>query len=338
LKDLYEDFGDWYLVMAAYNAGPNRVRRAIARTGTRDFWEISRTRYLRRETRSYVPLILATIVIAKDPSRYGFDIKTDSPLTYDTVVVNAPVDLGTAAKCAETTLADMKRLNPELRRWVTPLNRGEYVLKIPEGSVDRFCTAMDAIPPEERVRFVAYTVRRGDTLSHIARKYRTTVRALQDSNRIGRRTLIKPGQVLTVPVPAGTLPQRASAPNQKRKSLPAGSDAAVYVVRAGDTLSEIADAHGVGLSSLRRWNGLGRRSLIHPGQELVLYGVGSQASGGESVQGDSRRVVYRVRRGDTLSKIARRFEVSVADIRRWNRLPHDRIIAGESLEIYPPSP
>ena len=336
LKDLYEDFGDWYLVMAAYNAGPNRVKRAIAGTGTRDFWEISRTRYLRRETKSYVPLILATIIIAKDPSRYGFELEADPPVKYDSVLVDAPVDLGTAAKCADTTLDEMKKLNPELRRWVTPLNRGEYVLKIPEGSADRFCRAMEAVPPEERVRFLAYTVRRGDTLSQIARKYGTTVSALQDSNRIGRRSLIKPGQVLTVPVPAGTSPQPSQASSRKKNAPTSGGD--VYVVRAGDTLSEIADTHGVALSSLRDWNGLGRRSLIRPGDELVVYGVDSGDGGGKNGSSGTGRVVYRIQRGDTLSRIARRFDVSVSDIRRWNQLPHNRIVAGESLEIYPPSP
>ena len=106
----------------------------------------------------------------------------------------------------------------------------------------------------------------------------------------------------------------------------------------GDTLSEIADTHGVALSRLRTLNGLGRRSLIRPGDEIVLYGVESGDGGGKNGSGDSSRVVYRIQRGDTLSKIARRFDVRVADIRRWNKLPHNRIIAGDSLDIYPPSP
>jgi membrane-bound lytic murein transglycosylase D len=325
LKDLYEAFGDWYLVMAAYNAGPNRVKRAIARTGSRDFWKLSRTRYLRRETRSYVPLILATIVIAKDPERYGFETNFDPPLQYDFVQIESPMDLGTAATCAGTTLAEMKRLNPELRRWVTPLNRPEYSLKIPTGTRVAFCEAVAAIPPEKRVQFVAYTVRRGDTLSHIANKYRTSVKALVDANRIGRRSIIRPGQVLTVPVPDGTLPQQRSTWRRVRAVVSA-TKGDMYVVQPGDTLSEIADAHGIGLSSLRRWNGLGRRSLIHPGQQLIVRE--SHETSGEG------RVVYRVRRGDTLTKIARRFSVSVEQIRRWNNLTNDRIVAGESLEIY----
>lgn len=330
LKDLFEEFGDWHLVMAAYNAGANRVRGAIARAGTRDFWKLSRTRYLRRETKSYVPLILATIVMAKDPARYGFDTRLDPSLRYDAVLIDAPMDLGTAARCAGTTLEEMKRLNPELRRWVTPLNRSEHVLKIPEGSLDRFCAALEEIPPEERVRFLTYTVARGDTLSHIARRYRTTVDAVADANRIGRRSVIRPGQVLTVPVPAGTLPRQAlSRPDDRTRSVPA-SGGSTYTVRKGDTLSAIARAHGISLSNLQRWNGLVGRSLIHPGQKLVI--------GEDGPSNHQRRVLYRVRRGDTLSKIAHRFSVSVADLRRWNNLYHDRIIAGDSLEIYTPPP
>jgi len=330
LKDLYEDFGDWYLVMAAYNAGPNKVKRAIARTGSRDFWKLSRTRYLRRETKSYVPLILATIVIAKDPARYGFDTERDPPWQFDVVEIDSPVDLGTAAKCAGTSLSEMKELNPELRRWVTPVNRPQYSLRVPQGSQDAFRNAFDSIPPEERVRFVAYTVRRGDTLSQIAGRYRTSVNALVDANNIRRRSLIRPGQVLTVPVPAGTLARTESAPRTGAVDV-AFSDGRVYVVQRGDTLSEIADGHGVALSRLRRWNGLEGRSRIYPGQKLVIRG-------GEDGNEGQRRVVYTVRRGDTLTRIAQRFGVRVDEIRRWNNRSHDRIIAGESLEIYTSSP
>ncbi len=329
LKDLYEDFGDWYLVMAAYNAGPNKVKRAIARTGSRDFWKLSRTRYLRRETKSYVPLILATVVIAKDPARYGFDTERDPPWQFDVVEIDSPVDLGTAAKCSGVSLSEMKELNPELRRWVTPVNRPQYSLRIPQGSLDAFREAFDAIPPEERVRFVAYTVRRGDTLSQIASRYRTSVTALVDANNIRRRSLIRPGQVLTVPVPAGT-PARSESTPWTGEVSGAFSDGQVYVVQPGDTLGEIAEGQGVSLSRLRRWNGLEGRSRIYPGQRLVIHGQGRSEG--------QRRVVYRVRRGDTLTTIARRFGVRVAEIRQWNNRSHDRIIAGESLEIYTSSP
>lgn len=330
LKDLYDEFGDWYLAMAAYNAGENRVRRAIARTGSRDFWTISRTRHLARETRSYVPLILAAVVIAKDPVRYGFDAEVEERRRYDAVTIGSPVDLATAARCAGTTLEEMKRLNPELRRWVTPSNRSEYTLRVPEGGGGKFLAALDAIPPQDRVRFVTHTVRRGDTLSHIARRYATSAGAVAEANRIGLRTLIHPGQILTIPVPAGVAALQGARDGDGDEDVAVGG---VYIVRRGDTLSEIATRQGVSLAALRRLNGLERRSLIHPGQRLRLSGESTPAA---STGSDGVR--YRVRRGDTLSKIARRFAVSVQQLRLWNDLSHDRILAGESLSIYPGSP
>jgi len=320
LKDLYAEFEDWNLVMAAYNGGPNRVKRAIARAGTRDFWKLARTRYLRRETKSYVPLILATIMIARDPIRYGFEVETDPPLHYDVVQIDSPLDITTAAECAGTSVSEMKLLNPELRRWVTPTNRSEYALRVPKSAGETFRSALAAIPPDRRVRFVIHTVRRGDTLSHIALQYRTSVSALVAANNIGRRSVIRPGQIITIPVPGGT-PSRRLQSNQ-------GSQ--LYVVRPGDTLSEIAQQHGVSLNELRRWNGLGRRSLIHPGDRIVVSE--------EAVPGPRGGVTYRVRRGDTLSRIAQRFAVSVQQLRRWNNLAHDTILAGESLEIYLENP
>jgi membrane-bound lytic murein transglycosylase D len=264
-------------------------------------------------------------VIAKDPERYGFETNRDQPVEFDVVQIEAPMDLGTAAECVGASLDEMKSLNPELRRWVTPLNRPDYALKIPLGTKDAFCEAVQSIPPEKRVRFLAYTVRRGDTLSHIARRYGTSINALVDANRIGRRSIIRPGQVLTVPVPHGTSAIVRSVATKPRTPVNV-AEGDLYTVRPGDTLGEIAEAHGIGLSKLRSWNGLGRRSLIHPGQKLVVR---------ESQEtSDGRRLTYRVRRGDTLTKIAQRFSVSIEEIRRWNNLANDRIVAGESLAIY----
>ena len=404
LKDLYDEFEDWCLVMAAYNSGARRVQRAIRRTGSRDFWTIAKKRRLPRETRSYVPLILAAIVIARDPAAHGFVPPDETPLDYDVVYLEEPVDLVTAAKSAGTTLDEMKRLNPELRRWVTPLGGDGYTLKIPAGSQDVFCDALLAIPPEERVQFGTHVVRRGDTLSQIARRYGTTVSALTAANRLSRRSIIHPGHVLTVPVPKGTATRimaeearyrprtivdrgayrvyvvrrgdtlgaiatsqglslselrqlngmssrasriypgqdiivghrnsSASSPgpsSSSASSRPSSSGRGVYVVRSGDTLGNIAEAHGMGLSELRRLNDMSRRqSRIYAGQELLVRGPVASSSS----SGSPQKMTYRVRRGDTLSKIARRFGVSINELRRWNDLDRDLIVAGSSLTIY----
>jgi len=395
LKDLYEQFGDWYLVMAAYNSGSRRVERAIRRTGSRDFWVHAKRRVLPRETRSYVPLILAAIVIAKNPEEYGFEPPTTTPLAYDVVRVEYPVDLATAAKSAGVSVDDMKFLNPELRRWVTPLDSKNYALRVPKGTTEVFRTALATIPEAERVRFGTHVVRRGDTLSQIASRYGTTIGALTAANDISQRSLIHPGQVLTVPVPPGIGGQRIRAmqrreavaengqevyvvqrgdtlgaistsfnmslrllrelngirprstrihPGQRLvvteraagnirstpSSAPVRSATDIYIVQPGDTLGHIAEAHGLGLSVLRRLNGFSsRRTRIYSGQRLLVRETAAVAEA--STSGTTR---YRIRRGDTLSTIARRFGVTVQEIRQWNQMSTDQIVAGERLTIY----
>ena len=401
LQDLYDEFGDWYLAMAAYNAGPRRIERAIQRTGNRDFWTLAQKRYLPRETRSYVPLILAATLIGKNPEAYGFTRPEGSALEFDVAELDSPIDLETAAKSAGTTVEEMKLLNPELRHWVTPLDRGSYPLKIPKGSRVAFDVALAAIPEGERVRFGAHVVERGDTLSKIARRYGTTIEALASANNMRSRTMIHPGQVLTVPVPPGALgassspgarafreasrdsiPEgdqevyvvargdtlgaiadsfrmslselralndlpsgstrihpgqrlvvsstREAAPRSVPRPLPVASTRETYTVRSGDTLGTIADAHGIGLSTLRRLNGMGSRTTrIYPGQELVVREAAETAEVADAFESTA----YRIRRGDTLTTIARRFGVSVEELRRWNEIDSDRIVVGQSITI-----
>ncbi|HEY7816659.1 MAG TPA: LysM peptidoglycan-binding domain-containing protein, partial [Vicinamibacteria bacterium] len=411
LKDLYDEFGDWYLAMAAYNAGPRRIERAIQRSGNRDFWALSQKRFLPRETRSYVPLILAATLIGKNPEAYGFTRPSASPLEFDVVDIDAPIDLETAAESAGTTVDEMKVLNPELRHWVTPLDRPAYALKIPKGSRGAFDAAVAAIPLNERVRFSAHVVERGDTLSKIALRYGTTVEALASANNMRSRTMIHPGQVLTVPVTPGALAasadsgsrprfreatrdsvprgdeeiyvvergdtlgaiadsfrmplselralndlserstriypgqrlivssRRASAPRAEaaRKSAPSGGGR-TYTVRSGDTLGGIADAHGIGLSKLRRLNGMGSRATrIYAGQKLVVSETAERSlpdgipNGPNGPNGEA--AAYRIRRGDTLSVIARRFGVSVEELRQWNGIDSDDIYVGQSITV-----
>ncbi len=402
LKDLYDEFGDWYLAMAAYNAGPRRIERAIQRTGDRDFWTLAQKRYLPRETRSYVPLILAATIIGKNPEAYGFTRPAGGMLEYDVAHLDSPIDLETAAKSAGTTVDEMKLLNPELRHWVTPLDRESYPLKIPKGAGASFDAAVAAIPEGDRVRFGAHVVERGDTLSKIARRYGTTIEALASANNMRPRTMIHPGQVLTVPVPPGALSAYSSSearrfredsrdsipegdreiyvvargdtlgaiadsfrmslselralndlpagstrihPGQRlvvfsgaetapqpapRPARPVASGGETYTVRPGDTLGTIADAHGIGLSTLRRLNGMGSRATrIYAGQTLVVREAAETAA----VADASGSTAYRIRRGDTLTTIARRFGVSVDELRRWNQIDSDRIVVGQSITV-----
>jgi membrane-bound lytic murein transglycosylase D len=395
LKDLYNEFGDWYLAMSAYNAGPKRIERAVKKSGSRDFWTLAQRRFLPRETRSYVPLILAATVIGKNPEAYGFTPPSGLPLEWDVVELEHPVDLETAAKSAGADVEDLKLLNPELRHWVTPLDRKSYALKIPKGTTTTFVDAIASIPEDERVRFGAHVVERGETLSKIARRYGTSVEALASANRLSARSIIHPGQVLTVPVPPGAvangsyfsatrdtvpdggrdvyvvvrgdtlgaiarsfgmpverlrrlndIPEGSSQihPGQRlvvsgravRPAAPTPSGGNVYVVRSGDTLGAIADAHGISLANLRELNGMSRRSTrIYPGQTLVVAeGAPVVVASAEPVPSVSGATSYRIRRGDTLSTIARKFGVSVDELRQWNGIDSDHIDVGQLLTIY----
>ncbi len=208
-KDLYGQFGSWYLAAAGYNAGEGTVLRAMKRHGTEDFWELaSYRRPLRRETKEYVPKYLAAMLIAKDPQSYGFDEENAGEgLAYDKVRVSQATDLRVIAKAAGTTAEEIKRLNPELLRWFTPPDYPDYEIKIPAGSARRFEENIKNIPVRRRVVFIKHRVIRRETIAKIAKKYRVPVGEIIHLNNLRvarrRRIRLKPGTVIFIPVRAG---------------------------------------------------------------------------------------------------------------------------------------
>jgi membrane-bound lytic murein transglycosylase D len=286
LKSLHKLFdGDWHLVLAAYNGGMGRVQRAIRRAGTDDFWRISTSsRYLPRETREYVPLILAAIIVARNPVQYGFDITPQQPVAYEKVSVPRAVDLRRVAEWTGTTIDDIQSLNPELRRWTTPV-KGQYEVKVPVGTAERLRGELAAAASSEFGSFNWHTVRRGETLTSIARKLRVGRVDLAEANHLSVRSKVRPGQELIVPrAPATLLAARSERPAP----------------------SEIASR--------------------------AIGGASSVASD------DSRRatpLTYRVKRGDTLSSIARLYDTTVARIKALNRLRGNTIVPGDRLTIRP---
>jgi len=193
LRDLYREFGDWRLAIAAYNCGPGRLRRAIHRAGTRDFWRLR----LPRETSEYVPKFMAALIISKFPEVFGFgNVKYETRLRYEEVEVEGILDLRVASELVGCSYSDLKVLNPALRRGYLPPYR--YFLRLPEGREDRFLTAYAELPPGRRARWFRHRVRRGDTLWELARVYGTSVRAIKEINRLSGN-IIKPGQDLMIP-------------------------------------------------------------------------------------------------------------------------------------------
>lgn len=200
LADLYSMFNSWDLAMAAYNAGEGRIQRAMNRTKSDDYWSLLKTRHIKRETKNYVPKFIAASLIAYNPEEYGFnDIEYHEPLDYVEVQVESPLDLEVAAKCAGITYKEIKELNPELRRWCTPPNLPVYSLKIPTDKKDMFLENLAMLSEEERFPLESYTVKKGDTISKIAKKTGITQKAIMILNSFKKSALLKPGSEISLP-------------------------------------------------------------------------------------------------------------------------------------------
>ena len=266
LRDLHKLFGDWNLALAAYNAGERKVQRAVARYGTRDFWALRKTRGLKRETRNYVPLIHAAIVVAKAPERYGFEVQPLSPLASERVAVEGAVDLRVIAECAGSPLEDIRLLNPELRRLATPPDRS-YDLRVPLGQAPAVTACLSNLPAEKRVRFRTHTVRKGETLSSIARRSGARTRDIAEANNIPLNRRLRVGTELIIPVPA-----RSKVTRTARRTEPEteGRVRIRYRIKPGDTLGGIAAQHGTTVRELQQWNRL-RGTRIAAGATLTIY-------------------------------------------------------------------
>ncbi|MCE5195081.1 MAG: transglycosylase SLT domain-containing protein [Nitrospiraceae bacterium] len=201
LSDLYGMFGSWDLAMAAYNAGEGKIMRALNRTKTDDYWALLKTRYIRKETKNYVPKFIAASMIAVSPETFGFtDIEYHIPFDYDEVTLKSPIDLDVAAQCANTSLETIKELNPELRRWCTPPHTPEYILRVPRNTKELFIENMNRIPESERYTLELYTIKKGDTISKIAKKTGVTAKAILVLNNFKNSSVpLKPGTEILLP-------------------------------------------------------------------------------------------------------------------------------------------
>ena len=261
LRDLYGQFGDWYLAMAAYNSGPGTVQAAVRRTGYADFWELYRRNVLPKETRNYVPIILAVTIMTKNLSHYGFDdVSMDEPVAFDPVTVNYPVDLRLVADCVDATPAQLQQMNPSLLRLSTP-KEGTFELHLPAGTKQQYQTAIADIPAGMRLWWRYPRVHSGDTLASLARAYRTTAKSIAEANHLDG-TELQTDAKLIVPV----------APSKHSVSDTASYAHRItrYKVRKGDTVQTVAENFGVSVQMIRRWNGL-RGDSLHGRTVLALH-------------------------------------------------------------------
>jgi membrane-bound lytic murein transglycosylase D len=273
LKELYGMFnGDWYLAAAGYNAGENKILRAINMYNTSDFWEISRGSYLKRETKEYVPKLLAAAIIAKDPARYGFsDIAYLPAIEFETVKIPSRTDLELVAKLSGTTYETIRELNPDLRHWCTPPNYPDYELKLPKGTKQQFDLEYAKIPGDkrftEKVLYTNYLVRKKDSIKTVARRFGTSPEALSELNGLSKNSRIA-GKKLVVPVKQtfdfGHEGRAAHASAKK------GSFAKYYTVKKGDTLDALSKRFNVSTRLLSTWNNLKHKVALKPGRRIII--------------------------------------------------------------------
>jgi len=321
LKDLYNQFGDWYLAMAAYNSGPGTVQSAVKRTGYADFWELYRRNVLPKETRNYVPIIVAVTIMAKNPGQYGLDtITPDQEIAYDTVKISYPVDLRLVAECVGASPGELQELNPSLLRMTTP--KGHFELHIPAGTAEKYRAAITAIPPDMRLWWRYHTVEPGDTLMSVARSYRTTLGTIAEANQLDTSANIEAGAKLIIPIAPGRHSTGDAQTYAKRLT--------VYHVRKNETVQTVADNLGIPPTTIRRWNRLKGDSLVGRRVLYIHLPVTPTAASKRFEASKPKRnshlaasrseapIHHTVKRGETLYSIATNYRTSVAAIKQTN--------------------
>ncbi len=335
MRDLYDMFGDWYLVMAAYNSGPMNVVKAVERTGYADFWELQKRHALPKQTQNYVPIIIALALVAKDPVLYGVQVAPEKPAPVDVIHPPHAIDLRLVADATGADLDDLRELNPEMLRSVTP-NDPNFELKLPAGYGEKLLNVINQVPEDKWTSWRLHTVEPGESMADIARHYHVSVAAIESANHLEAHAVVPAGFMLNVP------------------AAPPAVRLVHYRVVRGDTLEGIAERFDVSVAQLKRWNNIhgasvprGSRLKIyaggspdessHAGAKLTLHpaGDGNAAVRNVSAGGDKPATVeHHVKQGETLYSIAHAYKTSVESIRQANAFLDERPLqAGDVLTI-----
>jgi membrane-bound lytic murein transglycosylase D len=285
LSQLFD--GDWHLALASYNGGPGRLQRAMKRGGEDDFWSLAqKPKLLPRETREYVPMILAAMVIARNPAQYGFEFQSEPSVAVEKVTLPRAVDLRRIAEWTDSSIDEIQSLNPELRRWTTPVQTSGYDLKVPAGKAEAVLARLDEAPATDLASLNYYIVRKGDTLPLIARKLHVNKDDLAEANYLKATSRVAAGQKLIVPAEASTLltarADRAVPATEARRTVTQSGELArasansnrvkaIYEVKRGDTLASIARVFQTTVASIKTWNPRISGDRLATGQRLTVY-------------------------------------------------------------------
>lgn len=356
LKELYDEFGDWYLAVAAYNGGPGTLRNAIKKAKSNDFWEIAQKKSLQLETKRYVPKLIAAILIAREPEKYGFtDIVYEKPLVYDELPVGPGLSLEAAALLTGTEAKALKNLNLALTTGKTPLDQKRYILKIPYGTKALAENNMPRLHKVASTDYKTHIIRKNETLAQICRRYKINTTTLLKINNLQSSKLVA-GTRLRIPY--RTIHYRI-LPEGMEASIAARDELILHTIKKGETISKISTQYQVPTELIVAWNGLSSVHKITAGQQLALYLSDGSPSAAEKRAapdkfGSSDNVIvlsstyksapaskadqtqyrwYQVENGDSLWTISRRFNTSPDDIKKWNNLKTNLIHPGNRLKL-----
>ena len=342
LQYLHKFFdGDWMLALAAYNSGEGRVRRAVRSNKKKnlptDFWSLD----LPKETREYVPKLLALADIVKRSDEFKIKLlKIDNSSVISKVDIGSQLDLAKAAQLAKLSLTDLQRLNPGFNRWATDPDGPHYLL-LPNHKIADFNTGLAKLSKKERLAWQRYQIKSGDSLGKIAQKFNTEIALIKQVNNV-KGNQIRAGKFLLIPVATASLDSYLLSQNQrlaKTQNKVVAGEKRIHIVKSGDTLWDLSRSYKVSTRSIAKWNGMAPRDTIKPGQKLVIWqktAVNTTAKNSltPSEQAIMRNITYRVRKGDSFARIASKFNVSITDIERWNSLNRKKYLQpGQMLKL-----
>ena len=332
--------GDWLLALASYNSGEGRVARAIKKNRRlgkpTDFWSLD----LPNETKGYVPKLLAISAVIADTEAHNLSIASiPNEPHLEHIDIGSQIDLALAAELAEMSIEDMYKLNPAFNRWATAPD-GPHTLSLPIEKVDNFHIALAKVDKHQRIQWKRHRIRQGETLGHIARKFQTTVELLQDVNSI-RDKWIRAGNSIIIPVATKNLKHYLSE-DQRRLSLQNTNRRGIkikHTVRPGDTFWGLSRKFKVKVRQIASWNGMSPRDSLMPGQHLAIWTKNRSASTTSYATPPSsatrQQLHYKVRKGDSLARIAKKFRVTIGKLRRWNSLPKGKYLQpGQRITLY----